>query len=659
MTGGAAPAGRPEGGIVAASWAVLLSSADTYVVVLVLPAMMVTFGTSLTELQRATPLVSGYLLGYIVALPLIGRISDRVGRRPLLLFSLATFCAGSAVTASSAALVPAVAGRAVQGLGGGALLPLTFALAADRWGPFARALPIGALSAVQELGALAGPVYGAGVVSLSSWQTVFWLNCLLALISFVALARPGRRRAGLGWWSAASAVVASSAALVVWQPAFTSDSASLVPFGVIFVVAEGMVARLRRPRGERAAAAVLLAGAACALLQAMSPRSLLGSPWTAALFAASAGGLSPLLWCAVGLAGAAGLTLLAVGGREGAGTSLRAMRGVDYVGAALAAGALTTVVLFFSSSGTAGAVLPPGTGIVAAGIAVVVGAFVLLERRVANPLVPFYAFARANAWGSLLASFALGAALIVVLVDVPLFARATTEPASQLGAALVLARFLAGVPVGALAGGLLTRALGYRVPAATGASVCAAMLALMSSWGPNGLSERFLGLPAPRASDFVLVACGVGIGATIAPLTTSLLDSTPAYLYGLAGSLAVVARMVGMVIGVSLLTTIGLHTFSVRAARIPSPATLCPGHPLSCTRYNRLVTAALTSELDAMFLSAALACVFAAVVVLGTQGRRAGAGEQAGASATERGPSRRNAAQSAPNLARSSPHGES
>jgi len=184
---------------------------------------------------------------------------------------------------------------------------------------------------------------------------------------------------------------------------------------------------------------------------------------------------------------------------------------------------------------------------------------------------------------------------------------------------LVLVRFLVGVPLGALVGGVLTRRLGYRWPAAAGAALAAAMLAVMSTWGPGALASQLFGLSFAHASDPVLVLCGVGMGATIAPLTTSLLNCTPDDLHGLAASLVVVARMVGMVVGVSLLTTVGLHTLSTRAAALPSPAELCPGTPLSCPRYDRLFTDALTSELTVIFFSAALACGFSLLVVLATQ----------------------------------------
>ncbi|HZU78120.1 MAG TPA: MFS transporter, partial [Dehalococcoidia bacterium] len=177
---------------------VLLAAADTYVIVLALPALMASLGIGLDELQRATPIVSGFLLGYVAVMPLIGRLSDMFGRRPLLLICLSVFAAGSLVTASASTLGEAVAGRALQGLGGGGLVPLTLALVADWWSPAERGLPLGVAGGVQEFGSVAGPLYGALILSVSGWRTIFWLNlplCALLVALLAAVWRaPGRRR---------------------------------------------------------------------------------------------------------------------------------------------------------------------------------------------------------------------------------------------------------------------------------------------------------------------------------------------------------------------------------------------------------------------------------------------------------------------------------
>src|ERR1700710_177323 len=82
-----------------AAVAVAFAAADTYVVVLALPDMMATVGLSIDELQRAAPIVSGFLLGYVAMLPLIGRIADLRGRTPVLIAALVVFAFGPLVNA--------------------------------------------------------------------------------------------------------------------------------------------------------------------------------------------------------------------------------------------------------------------------------------------------------------------------------------------------------------------------------------------------------------------------------------------------------------------------------------------------------------------------------------------------------------------------------
>ena len=77
-----------------ASLAVALAAADTYVVVLALTDMMAGVGVGIESLQRGTPIISGFLLGYIAVLPLIGRLPDLTERQRVLLTCLAIFVVG-------------------------------------------------------------------------------------------------------------------------------------------------------------------------------------------------------------------------------------------------------------------------------------------------------------------------------------------------------------------------------------------------------------------------------------------------------------------------------------------------------------------------------------------------------------------------------------
>src|SRR3954465_5246062 len=114
---------RPRVLLALAAVAVAFAAADTYVVVLALPDMMASTGIPVDQLQRAAPIVSGFLLGYVAMLPLIGRIADLRGRVPVLVAALVVFTIGSLVTTLAYDMPTMVTGRFLQGVGGGGLVP--------------------------------------------------------------------------------------------------------------------------------------------------------------------------------------------------------------------------------------------------------------------------------------------------------------------------------------------------------------------------------------------------------------------------------------------------------------------------------------------------------------------------------------------------------
>ncbi|BDY31650.1 MULTISPECIES: MFS transporter [Mycolicibacterium] len=174
--------------ISAGSLAVLLGALDTYVVITIIVDIMRDVGIAVNQIQRVTPIITGYLLGYIAAMPLLGRASDRFGRKMLIQVGLAGFAVGSIVTALSTDLTVLVIGRLIQGSASGALLPVTLALAADLWSARNRAGVLGGVGAAQELGAVLGPMYGIALVWLfNHWQAVFWVNVPLAVIAMVMI----------------------------------------------------------------------------------------------------------------------------------------------------------------------------------------------------------------------------------------------------------------------------------------------------------------------------------------------------------------------------------------------------------------------------------------------------------------------------------------
>ena len=194
-----------------------IAALDAYVVVTLLPSMIADVGLTIDRFEQATPIVTGFLGGYVIAMPLLGAYSDARGRAPVYAACMLVFAAGSIVTATAglwtfAGLPWLVAGRVLQGLGGGGLVPLSLALAADLYGGNARTQALGSVAGLQEAGSVFGPLYGttlaAVAASAGGWRFVFWLNVPLAALCAAGLllatrrtapssSRPGARRAPL------------------------------------------------------------------------------------------------------------------------------------------------------------------------------------------------------------------------------------------------------------------------------------------------------------------------------------------------------------------------------------------------------------------------------------------------------------------------------
>ncbi|MEV7396188.1 MFS transporter [Aeromicrobium sp. NPDC092404] len=551
-----------------AAVAISFAAADTYVVVLALPDMMTSTGLDLDELQRAAPIVSGFLLGYVGVLPLIGRISDLRGRIPVLLGSLVVFAVGSLVTAAAYNLESIVLGRLIQGIGGGGLIPPTLALVADLWPPHRRGLPLGIVGAVQELGSVLGPLYGAVVLAFGDWRLIFWLNCAIGLVLAAAMltrrdAVPSEQSPTTHRFDVLGAALATLAlaclAVVMLEPRRLADG---VTSGLAFLPVTGD-SRWLTPLALTAYGILVL----FVLRQATARRPLVG--WRD--------------WPALA-------------------------RDTDISGALLLTTGLGAVILTFASAEPESAAISDQAPWLVPIAIVAFAGFAVRQRRATRPLIPRRALSATPAWGALVVSFFVGAALIAALVDIPFFARLTVHRDSQLDAALVLVRFLVALPIGAVLGGWLLR----KVPASILTSAAMVMSAIafwhMSTWDAQSLDRP--------VETWSLVLGGLGFGLAIAPVNAVLLAHTADAVHGVASALLIVARMVGMLLGISALTTIGLRAFYHASEKIPPAAELCEGKATLCQAYKDAVRDAGITQLHAVFVGAAVCALVAAVLAL-------------------------------------------
>ncbi len=506
--------------------AVLLGALDAYVVVSVLIDVVGDLGIPINHLERATPLVTGYLLGYLAAMPLLGSLSDRYGRRIVIVFSLAVFAAGSVVTATATELVPLVAGRAMQGMAGGALLPVTMALIADLFPPRSRPTALGWVGAAQELGAVLGPLFGAAVAAWIGWRGIFWINIPLAAL----------------------------AAIAVWflVPARSGVSATAAP-------------------------------------------------------------------------GATGTSAGAVGAGAARTSGGSAAQRVDVVGGLLLAVVLGLCVVGLYNPDPAHAVLPSWGPATLGAAALMLVAFVVWERRARTKLLDPAGVAMGPFLAVLGASACAGAALMVTLVDVELVGH-TLLRLDTMDSTLLLTRFLIALPVGAVLGGLLLRRIGERPLTVLGLAGSAGAYLLIAGWPADLLAARYsLGPVSLPRLDTDLVLAGLGLGLTIAPLSALVLRVVPAVQHGVASAAVVVARMMGMLLGVAALTAWGLHRFQEFTKDLPTPLPFGmteEEYGRALAAYQVALDAALRAEYREIFLGTAAICLLGALAALGMRAPR-------------------------------------
>src|SRR5688500_7960771 len=160
------------------SVALFMVTLDNLVVTNALVSIREDLGASLEELEWT---VNAYTLSYAVFLLTAAALGDRLGRRLVFVAGIGVFTVASAAAALAPTPEALIASRALQGIGGAVITPLSLTLLSEAFAAEKRGLALGIWSGVSGLGVALGPVVGGAVVEGFSWQWIFWLNVPIGL----------------------------------------------------------------------------------------------------------------------------------------------------------------------------------------------------------------------------------------------------------------------------------------------------------------------------------------------------------------------------------------------------------------------------------------------------------------------------------------------
>ncbi len=273
---------------------------------------------------------------------------------------------------------------------------------------------------------------------------------------------------------------------------------------------------------------------------------------------------------------------------------------IDWLGTAVLTAALLALNVALLGSGDVqaaggfailGDTEPANLGWLYAAAAFFFALFLLIERRPpplplrpsAPPLIDLTLFRHRNFSPAILINFLVGGVLIIAMVNVPLVINVLEfdVETAALTSGILLSGMTGAMAVAAYVGGRLTERFGYRPVTLLGLALCALGMGLMGS-------RWVVGTPYGEMA-WQLAVLGAGFGLVIAPVGTAVINAAPDNQRGIASSLVIVLRLMGMSVGLSALTAWGLHRFGILRTQIP-----LPDLPLSDPIYQQAIIDGLT-----------------------------------------------------------------
>jgi EmrB/QacA subfamily drug resistance transporter len=224
--------------LAAAMMAVFTAAVEATIVATALPTIVGELG----GFELLTWVFTAYFLAQTATIPVFGRLADVYGRKPIFFVGMGFFLVGSALCGLAQSMTALIVFRLVQGLGAGAIHPVTSTIVADIYGPTERPRVQVWITAVWGVSSVSGPAIGAFIVQHAQWPYVFWINLPVGLIAMVLLAvflveRPERKGHDIDYLGSVLLMIGVSAVTVALTQAATLSVPAAIGLAALAVVA--------------------------------------------------------------------------------------------------------------------------------------------------------------------------------------------------------------------------------------------------------------------------------------------------------------------------------------------------------------------------------------------------------------------------------------
>ncbi|WP_135553813.1 MFS transporter [Paenibacillus cymbidii] len=162
--------------------ALFMAMLDNLVLGVALPAIQQSFHATMSDLEW---FMNAYTLAFSVLLIPFSLLGERIGRKRMFLAGVVLFTLGSALSGLSTSSIALILSRALQGIGGAAVVPLSLTLVNAAFPADKRAAALGIWSGISGLGLSVGPLVGGMIVEGAPWQLIFWVNVPVGVIAFL------------------------------------------------------------------------------------------------------------------------------------------------------------------------------------------------------------------------------------------------------------------------------------------------------------------------------------------------------------------------------------------------------------------------------------------------------------------------------------------